>query len=402
MVALAYLEAYQATGNEWYATVAQETLDFAIEEMRDRSGAFISAIDADTEGEEGGYYLWSFEELERTLNESELVVAKGVWGVSSKGNMPDEVTGEPSGRNVLYRPRPLSDVAEELEMDDSELSERMEHLRSRLLSLRNERTHPMKDDKVLTDWNGLMIAACARASSVLGSDRYLSIAEEAVEALLSHVYDGGHLLHRYRGSTAGIRGKLEDYAYLSWGLFELYEASFNTKHLELSRELVDYAIDHFFDEGNGGFYLTDEHDETPLVRQKEIYDGALPSGNSVMTYLLSLFAALDERSGYGARASDQIRAFSRHIERSPTAFTFFLCGIDLHHGPIAEVRLVGDDVSSFISALRGAYVPHAVVTVKSSRSNEVSIERLVPSMADIKPTDQTPRAYVCIDTTCQE
>jgi hypothetical protein len=402
MLALAYLEARQATGNEWYEAVARETLDFAIDEMRDDSGAFISAIDADTEGEEGGYYLWTFEELERELNESELTLATTVWGLRKEGNFPDEVTGEPSGKNVLFLPRTLSEVADELEMDESELSERLWDVRSRLLSLRRTRTHPMKDDKVLTDWNGLMIAACARASLVLGIDEYLSVAEEACEALLAHVYQGDHLLHRYRGSTAGIRGKLEDYAYLAWGLFELYEASFNTKYLELSRELVDYAIEHFFDEEKGGFFLTDEHDEAVLVRQKEIYDGALPSGNSVMMYLLPLCAALDERSACASRATQQVRAFSRHVERSPTAFTFFLCGIDLHHGPMAEVRLVGEDVSPFISALRDAYLPHAVVTVKSSRTNDVAIERLVPSMGDVGSPTAVPKAYVCIGTTCLE
>jgi hypothetical protein len=139
-----------------------------------------------------------------------------------------------------------------------------------------------------------------------------------------------------------------------------------------------------------------------LVRQKEIYDGALPSGNSVMMYLLPLCAALDERSACASRATQQVRAFSRHVERSPTAFTFFLCGIDLHHGPMAEVRLVGEDVSPFISALRDAYLPHAVVTVKSSRTNDVAIERLVPSMGDVGSPTAVPKAYVCIGTTCLE
>lgn len=275
LLALAYLEAYQATGKEIYAQVAREIFTYVLRDMTDPEGGFYSAEDADSEGEEGKFYVWTPEEIQDVLGEADGELFVECYGVTPEGNF--------EGKNILN----LLDVSWETiatrkGMTLHELERKMSEAREKLFEVREKRVHPHKDDKVLTSWNGLMIAALARGGRVLGDERYTAAAEKAVSFIWRYLRrEDGRLLARYRDGEAAYLAYVDDYAYLAWGLLELYEAGFDVSHLEKAIELTHQMLDLFADEEKGGLFFYGRDAEQLLTRPKEVYDGALPSGNSV-------------------------------------------------------------------------------------------------------------------------
>jgi uncharacterized protein YyaL (SSP411 family) len=396
MLSLAYTETYQATEKEFYADVAREILTYVLRDMRCPEGGFASAEDADSEGQEGRFYTWSYQELASLLEPAELAELESLYALQAEGNYREEATGEQTGMNILFM-RP--DGSGELSLSDG--------LRSKLQRRREERVRPLKDDKILTSWNGLMIAALARAGAVLREPSYLDAAERAAGFIWDRLRTPeGRLLHRYRGGEAGIPAYAEDYAYLIWGLTELYEATFDSTYLRRAAELMESFIEDFWDEeGGGGFFLTADGGEQLLVRQRNDTDGAAPSAGSVaLLDLLRLGRSL-QNPQYEDRAQALIRSTSSFVDSSPLAFTFLLSALDFQIGPSFEVVLAGDpsasDTRSMAQALRRAFVPNKVVLFRPAGVQRPEIAELAPFTLYQRSVDGRATAYVCRDYACQ-
>ncbi len=282
MLALAYLETYQATGNTFYSETAKEIFTYVLRDLRSPEGGFYSAEDADSEGVEGKFYVWTEQELREILPADEADLMVRAFHVEKTGNFREEASGKSLGANILYMGKPLSDIASDLKLPAERLKKKIDSARSKLFEVRERRVHPHKDDKILTDWNGLMIAALARGAQVLGDKTYSDAAEQALEFILKKMRQpDGRIRHRFRDGEAGIGAILDDYAFLVWGLMETYEATFDARCLETALELNTDMIRHFWDQKGGGLYFTADDAENLIVRKKEVYDGALPSGNAV-------------------------------------------------------------------------------------------------------------------------
>ena len=260
MLTLAYTEAYQITNNQLYKDTAEEILYYVQRNMTDKRGGFYSAEDADSEGEEGLFYLWTIDEIKNILSnvESELLI--NTYGLNKEGNYDDEATGNRTEKNILYLKEPINNI---------ELKNRLNQIIKKLYQARKKRIHPLKDDKILTDWNGLMIAAYAKAGDVFNSDDYIQQAEKSAQFILKNLTDNnGRLLKRYRNGNAGVDAHLDDYAFFIWGLLELYEATFNVTYLAEAIQLSNIMVDEFWDVTNGGFFLGGENSEKLIVRAK--------------------------------------------------------------------------------------------------------------------------------------
>jgi uncharacterized protein YyaL (SSP411 family) len=342
LIALAYVEAYQATGNIDYEQTAREIFTYVLRDMTSPPGGFYSTEDADTEGEEGRFYLWSYEEITRVLSPRETELAVKLFNVTREGNSTDAVTGEKTGANILHLKMPLKEMAKELDSTEGELKGRLESARIKLFEARKKRIRPHKDDKVLTDWNGLMIAALAKGSRAFTEPRYEAAAEKAAEFILKNMRTEGRLLHRWREGEAAVDGFLDDYAFFIWGLIELYEATFRVDYLRAALELNDLLIEKFWDETEGGFYFTAVDSADLPVRTKQPYDGALPSGNSVAMYNLLRLGRITADPSLEEKAARLLRALSRDLSRAPSAFTQLMVALGFALGPTYEVVIAGD------------------------------------------------------------
>ena len=317
-----YADAYELTGEENYRRGADQLAGWVLGEMRSDEGGFYSALDADSEGEEGKFYLWSREEIISILDEEEGELFCRAYGVTGEGNFPDEFSGEPRNRNILYLPQPIEKLAPDEGRDPGRLRERLKISREKLLARRRERIPPHLDDKILTDWNGLMIGAIARAGRILDRPEYLKAAEEAAGFIGDNLYSAGRLLHTYRDGAARINGFLDDYAFLTFGLLELYQTTGDEQWLEASRKLADSLIELFEDTDRGGFYFTgpEEGGDGPRIfRSRSPFDRAIPSGNGMSRrVLINLFRLTGEKR-YRESARKTLAAFSVPMRESPEA-----------------------------------------------------------------------------------
>ena len=391
LLALAYTETYQATGKTFYDRTTREILAYVLRDLTTREGGFASAEDADSEGEEGRFYTWSHGELSCLFEGEELEELAARYAVESEGNYREEASGERTGRNILS-------MRTETRMAES--------VRERLLLSRDGRVRPIKDDKVLTSWNGLIIAALARAGGVLGERSYIEAAERAAGFILTRLRtDRGALLHRYRAGEAAIPGYATDYAYLIWGLIELYEATFDSSYLRLAIELMVTFIDRFWDEDESGFFLTADEAESLLVRRRDDTDGAMPSAGSVAVLDLLRLGRMTQSPDYEDRAISLIRSNSQLAESNPSAFTFLLCALDFQLGPSIEVVIAGErsasDTHTLVRAVRGEFVPNKVVLFRPVEKHRPEIVDLAPFIDSHLPIDGKAAAYVCRDYACQ-
>ncbi|MDD4334087.1 MAG: thioredoxin domain-containing protein, partial [Desulfotomaculaceae bacterium] len=335
LLALAYIEGYQATGRKLYARVAKEIFTYVLRDMTSPAGGFYSAEDADSEGEEGKFYVWTPSEIKDILGNQDGEIYCRLYDITTRGNF--------AGRSIpnLIAAPPFSEAGE-LTLETEVTAGYIESLRNKLFNARKKRVHPHKDDKVLTAWNGLMIAALARGAAVFGEDAYRKAAVNAVEFIMQKLRRAdGRLLARYRDGEAAYPAYLDDYAFLAWGLWELYEADFAASHLEQALELTGQMIDLFWDAENGGFYFNGKDAEQLISRPKEVYDGAMPSGNSVALLNLLRLARLTANEKLTEIAERQIKAFSGSIGQYPWGYTHFLMGIDFMLGPTREIVIAG-------------------------------------------------------------
>ena len=404
LLVIACLEAFQATGKEEYSRTAREVLDYVLRDMTAPGGGFYSAEDADSEGEEGKFYLWTVEEVREALSEEEADLALRVFGIIREGNFRAE-SGRLSGHNILHMTGPLEEIADRMGMPPSSLAEKLEIVRRQLWESREKRVHPLKDDKILTDWNGLMIAAMARAASVLNEVRYERPAREAADFILGRMRsDEGRLLHRFRGGQAALTANLDDYAFLVYGLLELYEAVFEVGYLKAAAALNLEMIEHFEDLSSGGFFFSADDSEKLLVRQKEIYDGAIPSGNSVAMLNLLRLGRITGDTGLEERAAETGKAFQSAVNRMPSAHSQLLAALDFALGPSLEIVISGDGqeegIRQMLDIIRSRFIPNKIVILRREGWRS-ELDRIAPWTGNLSALDGKPTAYVCRGFRCE-
>jgi hypothetical protein len=406
LLALAHLEAYQATGLEDHARTAREAFEYVLRDLRAPEGGFCSAEDADSEGEEGKFYVWTLEEIQELLSPPDAELAIWAFGVRPEGNYVEEATGRPTGQNVLHLEKTPSELADELSVSEYEVRERLEWVRRALFEARERRVRPLKDEKILTDWNGLMIAALARGAQVLDEPQYAEAATSAADFLLSTLRDErGRLFHRYRDGEAAVAGFLDDYAFLIWGLIELYEAVFEPRYLRAALELNEVLLEDFWDDERGGFYFTADDAETVLTRRKQVYDGAVPSGNAVAMLNLLRLERVTARPDLEEKAARIAEAFSALIAASPTSHTQLLLALDFALGPSQEIVIAGDpessDTRALLRALQSSFAPNRVVLFRPTEPEALTeIVEIAPFLRRMEAFSDRATAYVCQNYQC--
>ena len=405
LLSLAYTEAFQATGNPAFRQVAEKIFAYVLREMTSPGGGFHSAEDADSEGEEGKFYLWSQQELEEALSPDEVNLIAHYYAVEPQGNYTDEQRGGYTGRNILHRQHRLADLARKLKISQEELQKRADDAAGILFRCREKRIHPYKDDKVTTDWNGLMIAALARGSRVYRNDAYLSAASSAARFILERLRrEDGRLLHRWRDDEAAMPANLDDYAFFISGLIELYEATFDPLYLKEALSLNDDLVRYFWDETGGAFYFTPADGEKLLLRQKELYDGAIPSGNAVSLLNLVRLGKMTGRHDLETRAAQLLRSVSGAIRQMPGGCAQFMIALDFLEGPSSELVIAGlpgrEDTQAMIDAFNGHYLPRTVVLFRRTDTKSPDIVTVAPYVKDMEMIDGRATAYACINRTC--
>ncbi len=407
LLAMAYTEAFQVTQNDEYKNTAKEIFTYVLRDMTSPEGAFYSAEDADSEGEEGKFYLWTSDELQKILEKTDADLALRVFNVKKEGNFAEEASGEKTGANILHLTQSLTEVASELNLGPKVLSKKLESVRMSLFKTREKRIRPLKDDKILSDWNGLMIAALAKGAQAFDEPAYETAARKAADFMLKKMRSSdGRLLHRYREGQSSITAFLDDYAFLIWGLLELYEANFNARFLKGALELNDLLLKHFWDDKEGGFHFTPNDGEQLLLRHKEVYDGAIPSGNSVEMLNLLRLGRLTSNPALEEKATQTGRIFSKHIEYSPSAFTQMMAAVDFGVGPSYEVVIVGhsdkDETKAMLKALRDEFHPNKVLLFIPEDKDPSAVFRIAPFTSRMTNIRNKATAYVCQNFTCQK
>jgi uncharacterized protein YyaL (SSP411 family) len=404
MLMMAYTEAYQATGNKSYMETAREIAAYVLRDMTDGGGGFYSAEDADSEGEEGKFYVWTIDELREVLGEDAAFVIE-TFGVRQEGNWMEEASGHRSGTNILHLEKPLAEVAGVRGESEESVRDRWDAARRRLFAKREGRVHPHKDDKILTDWNGLMIAALAQASRVFDEPEYAASAAEAARFVMNSMKspDGG-LYHRFRDGEPAITSMVDDYSFFVWGLLELYETTFDTQYLESALHYNDYLIEHFWDDQAGGFYFTSDLGEKLIVRSKDVYDGAIPSGNSVSMLNLLRLSGITARTHYADLANELGGTFHEQIGRGASAFTMMMSAVDYAAGPSYEIVVAGhlgrDDSRRMLREINNRYIPNKVVLFRPE-DDPSPLADLAPYTEAQSALGGTATAYVCKNFACE-
>jgi hypothetical protein len=405
LLAMAYAEAYQATGESLFAETTREIVTYILRDMTSPEGGFYSAEDADSEGAEGKFYLWSLEEIEEVLTESEAKLAASVFNITPGGNFRDPHQGGPM-KTILHRTQSLNESAEELGFTEDALKTHLETIRVQLFDHREKRIHPYKDDKILTDWNGLMIAAMSKAARALDEPAFAAAASKAADFVLESLRDDrGRLLKRYREGSASLPAHLDDYAFLVWGLLELYETTFEVRFLQEAVALNESMLELFWDSKNGGLFFTAHDGEELLVRRKEVYDGAIPSGNSAAMYNLMRLSRITGDEELERKAARIGGAFSRQISRGPYSNALLMCALDFALSPSFEVviagRQDGEDTRAMLKALRGRYTPNKVVVFRPMGDESPAVAEIAPYTANQRSLGGQATAYVCRNFTCK-
>jgi len=384
MLMMAYSEGWLATGNRSFAATARDIAEYLLRDMRDSGGAFYSAEDADSEGEEGKFYVWSAEEIQAVLGKraNDFMHA---YGVEKAGNFSDEAAHQKTGVNILHRFGAVDLAAYAAD-------------RKKLLAVRDHRIRPFRDDKVLTDWNGMTIAALALAGRSLNEPRYVQAAANAANFILTRTRDKkGALLHRWRAGKTAIAGQLEDYTSMVWGLTELYEADFNPRWLAEALKLNRIMLQQFKGK-DGGLFQVGQNDEL-IARPMEIFDSALPSGNAVAMHNLLRLSRLTGDAKLAAEAAVIADHFAGTAERAPGGVLHLLSAVLMAESKGKEIVLVGDrasdDANNMLHIIRQRYRPNDVVLW-----HDAEIEQLAPFTKGQKTIDGKITVYVCENFQC--
>jgi uncharacterized protein YyaL (SSP411 family) len=400
MLTMAYTEAYQATGAARHGAVAAEILTYVLRDMTAPEGGFYTAEDADSEGAEGLFYVWTPTEIREHLRKDVSDLFCRFYDVGPHGNFED-------GRSILHTRVPLEKFAARENMEVAELKNLFEDARERLFAERERRIHPLKDDKILTSWNGLMIAALAKAYQALGDQDYVDAAQDAAGFISNNLKKDGHrLFRRYRDGEVAYPGYLDDYSNFVWGLIELYEATFEASYLEEAINLNQTMIDLFWDETYGGFFYSGKDNEVLIKQSKEIYDGAIPSSNSVAALNLVRLGHITGDGDLVNRAEQLTGTFAKRIKAYPSAYTHFLAALDFIIGPSHEIVIVesqnGKSSKSMVEAIHRQFVPNKVLLLRPADRQKDRIAALAPFIRELGSQGDGPAVHICEQQSCQK
>jgi uncharacterized protein len=401
MICMAYTESYQITKNEFFKQTTQEILEYVSRDMTHPEGGFYSAEDADSEGEEGKFYLWTTEEIKEILKDDAELFFQ-LFNVADDDNYLDESKGMMTGTNILH----LKDTVENLQKSDSyskiDLKDFIGRTCKLLFDEREKRIHPHKDDKILTDWNGLMISAFAKAAGVFDNEASKQAAKNSMKFVLTKLRkEDGKLIHRFRDGEAGLPAHIDDYAFIIQALLDLLELTFDPDYLETAIELTNTLTDHFLDKQNGGFFFTAEDGEELITRQKDIYDGTYPSGNSVMLSNLLRLGRLTSDNSYESAAEKMIDFFSGQVNNYPSIFSQFLTGMDFLLNKTFEIIIAGaeesKEVKEAIKKIRSIFLPNKIFLYNS---DDDILSELIPYLSVNKSLNNKMTIYVCENYVC--
>ena len=404
MIATAYLEAFQITREPLFAETAEDVFAYVLRDMTAPEGAFYSAEDADSEGEEGKFYVWTTEEFQRVLEAEDSERWESVLRLSPEGNFTDEATRKKSGANIVHLTASIKKWAQKAGVPEAEFETEWTRIRDRLYRVREQRIHPLKDDKILTDWNGLMIAALALGARILNKPEYETAARKAADFVLQKMRDAqGRLYHRFRDGELAVEAHAADYAFLIHGLLSLYQTTFDLKFAEQARELQQEMTTNFWDDENGGFFSTPAGNVELPVRPKELYDGAIPSANSVALFNLLFLSRLTGNPQWEDRARAQIRAFAGTVKSQPTAFTYFLCALDFALRPGEEIVITGEsqaeNTREMLAALNLNFTPNKVAIVKTPQ-NARQLNKFAGYTDGLEVVKDMAMAHICRNGSC--
>ena len=394
LLARLYLHAYQITGNPMYRRVVEETLEYVMREMTSQEGGFYSAQDADSEGVEGKFFIWLPHEIEEALGDEDGEIINRYYGVTPQGNF--------EGRNILRVAMDAANLARDEGLDAEQFGDLLARAKSRLLAVRNERIAPGLDDKILTSWNGLMLAAFAESASVLGRKDYAEVAERNAEFLLANLLNEGRLLRTYKDGKAKLNGYLEDYAFLIDGLLMLHEVNFSRSTLDAAIELGNAMVELFWDAATGQFFDTGHDHEQLVVRPKDLTDNAIPCGSSMAVDVLLRLAVITDDGDMELRASAALRGVRQLMMTFPTAAGNWLGALDFYLSRPKEIVIVGErgdaDTDALLSEVHRHYTPNRVLLGASEGDDADSG---LPLLMERHKIDGMPTAYVCENYVCQ-
>jgi uncharacterized protein len=405
-----YLHVFQITGEEFFRRIVTETLDYVAREMTDASGAFYSTQDADSEGVEGKFFVWDKAEIETLLGADDARLFCAYYGVTEGGNFEE--------KNILNVARPAAEVARESGVSEEQLALAVARGRQILFEAREGRVKPGRDEKVITAWNGLMLESFAEAAAVLGREDYRAVAERNADFInkslttggpnsstnVNSSTDGSLLLHVYKDGQAKHAGFLDDYANVVSALVTLYETTGDLRRLEAALRLADKMIEEFWDEDEGGFYYNGQSGERLIVRQKDYFDNATPSGNSVAAEALLRLSALTGNEDYRRKATNVLRLVRDAVERYPSAFGYALGALDFYLSTPKEIALISPQGDAAAPALArevwSRYLPNKVIAQSSEADARAA--SLIPLLRDRQAIGSQATAYVCENYTCQQ
>ncbi|RMG85512.1 MAG: thioredoxin domain-containing protein [Chloroflexi bacterium] len=381
------------TKESFHRAIAEDIYDYILREMTDPEGGFYSATDADSEGVEGKFFVWSKAELEEILGD-DAPIAIEYWGITTRGNF--------EGHNILHVPNDAETVAERLPISFDELQKRLAHIKDKLFAARTQRVAPSLDDKILASWNGLMLASLAEAARVLKREDYLIAAERAGEFILNHMTtDEGRLFRSYRQGRVRFNAYLEDYANVIDAMLELYQTTFDMRWYRAAVRFADFVLEHF-QAKDGGFFDTSDDHEKLIVRPRNLQDNATPSGNAMMAKQLLRLAAYTGDSRYDDAARGTLAKLTEAIRQYPQAFGEALNAIDSLISGITEVALVGNPTEppmrAFLDILSASYRPNTVIALAR---DDTPGEAEIPLLSYRTRVDGLPTAYVCRQFTCK-
>ncbi|MEZ0323745.1 MAG: thioredoxin domain-containing protein [Hydrogenothermaceae bacterium] len=379
---MAYSEAYSITKNQFYKDVVYEIVHYLERDMLSTSGGFYSSEDADSEGEEGKFYTWTKKEIDSILGEDADLFCK-LFNIKEEGNYLEEATGELTGRNVLYIDEKVL----------NQLGEKIQIWREKLFKEREKRVKPFKDTKILTDWNSLLMAGLSKAGKLLSEDRFIKLSEEIYKFIRDNMYKDGKLFHMYKDGESKVEGMLDDYAFTIWGLLELYECNPNSEILKFAIDIQKKADELMFDTNNGGYFIS-PHNEDLIANTKPVFDGAYPSGNSVMlNNLLKLYHITSNEEFY-KKAEKTIKFFSFDVKKMSSYHSMLVTGLILYFYPVSEVVLSGN-CEDKLKDINSRFLPNKILLVK----NDEYIEKITPFLGNI-PTEGKCKIYVCKNFSC--
>jgi uncharacterized protein YyaL (SSP411 family) len=411
-LAISYLEAFQITGERGLADTARQIFNYVLRDMLDPEGGFYSAEDADSvvdrahphEKGEGAFYIWTRREIESILGSPAAEYFCYQFGVQPDGNVREDPQQEFTGKNILFEARSLEDTADHFDKPASEIEAPVAESKRKLLADRSKRVRPHLDDKVLTAWNGLMISAFAKGGAILSEPRYTEAARRAADFLLARLYNAetGTLLRRYRQQDAAIPGFLDDYAFFAQGLLDLYEADFHLPYLEAAIRLTEKMLELFEDQTGGAFFTTAAGDPSLLMRIKDDYDGAEPSGNSIAALNLLRLAEMTARADFREAARRLLQVFAPRAGTVAAAIPQLLAAYEFSLAKLKQIVVVGgENMPALLGELLSRFLPHKIVLAVNDNESRQALARYLPVIETMISKDGAATVYVCENYACQ-